>query len=253
MNTTTRLLLCLLCLITMQVCGQNTTPQRKDSIAFNIKKQDPFFSKKHFFETSWGIGATRINNNYTVFNNTDGLYQFKKNTFTPTSNITIDFGWLWHDKDNDISMLKTGISASFRSGYVSIPGGGNKQYSEGLLYVPLMFSFREPLRWHTIHNDVYRALDWGAGIYAASVLDERLANKSDYFASGKYSAFTNMRMGVISEFAYSETHKNGKGWRIGLRAEGDIPSLAFGKTAYNLHPYYFSTCLFYSTTISFKK
>lgn len=228
------------------------TPESKDYL---IKKpQDPLLKFKNYLEIGLSASAVRVNTNYTTFQTPTGTYNFKKNDYVPTLDGSINYGWLFKEKNSSaIWTLKTGVNFISRAANLSDSLGNNLRFSTGYLQIPLQFGFRLPLNYNPMKNNLFRAVDLNFGFYAAIPYFQKLDHPDNIDAKAAKMTGYYLRFGFISEIAFSALDSRGHGHKFGLKSTADLSSfIKFNKTTYELFPVYSSIGIFYNITNQYK-
>ncbi|MBX9734117.1 MAG: hypothetical protein K2X37_08635 [Chitinophagaceae bacterium] len=220
----------------------------------NALTQDPLQNFKHFLQSGVSINATRINTNHFVFETKAGKYQFDKGKYLPAFEIVSNFGWIWRDKDdNSIWLAKTGINLLTRSADLTDSLETNLRFTEGYIQIPIEIGFRSPLKFNTVKNNLYRATEFYIGTYVATPYFEKLDDKKNIDANGKFNFGNTLRFGLLAEIALSALNEKGHGHRFGLRFSSDFPTIVKIKDAkYQLYPYYNTVGIFYNFSNKYK-
>lgn len=215
---------------------------------------DPILNFKNFYEIGISANATRVNTNHTVFNTSDGQYHFQKNNYLPTIDASFNYGWLFKDKENNfIWTLKTGVNLLSRNANLTDSVGTSLRLNTGYLQIPLQFGFRSPLKYNTVKNNFYRAIEVNAGVYAATPITQKLDNPDNIDAVGKNLPTNYFKFGLIGEVVFTALDSKGHGHKFGIRASNDFPTLLKVKdTPSELYPYYYTIGVFYNLTNIYK-
>lgn len=227
--------------------------------AFNVTAQenltaDPLMNFKNFYEIGLSANGTRVNTNHTVFNTSNGQYNFNKNNYLPTIDASINYGWLFKNKESSgIWTLKTGINILSRNANLTDGLGSNQRLNTGYLQIPIQFGFRSPLKYNTVKNNLYRAFEFNAGVYAATPVMQKLDNPVNLDASGEALPINYFKFGFIGEIVFTALDSKGHGHKFGLRVSSDFPTiLKIKETPNELYPYYYTIGLFYNLTNRYK-
>jgi hypothetical protein len=231
-------------------------------LAFNLNAQDnltadPLLNFKNFFEIGLSANGTRVNTNHTVFNSSNGKYQFQKNNFLPTIDASFNYGWLFKDKGSSIWTLKTGINLLSRNANLTyespILGNQELRLTTGYLQIPIQFGFRSPLKYNTFKNNFYRAIEFNAGVYAATPITQKLDSPDNLDAGGKTLPTNYFKFGLIGEVVFTALDSKGHGHKFGIKVSNDFPIIFKVKeTPSGLYPYYYTVGLFYNITNLYK-
>ena len=228
------------------------TPESKDYL---IKKpQDPLQKFKNYLEIGLSSSAVRVNTNQVNFTTSTGTYSFKKNDYLPTLDGSINYGWLFKEKNSStIWTLKTGVNFISRAANLSDSLGNNLRFSTGYLQIPLQFGFRLPLNYNPMKNNLFRAVDLNFGFYTAIPYFQKLDHPDNIDAKAEEMTGYYLRFGFISEIAFSALDSRGHGHKFGLKSTADLSSfITFNKTTYELFPVYSSIGIFYNITNQYK-
>jgi hypothetical protein len=238
MKTTNYLLSALMFVMTLSTSTSNA----QDTI------QDPLRKFDMFFENSLSINATRINTNHTEFSTSNGDYTFKKNDYRPTFDFNVNFGWLLNKKDiHGISSIKTGYNFTTRSADLLDPDGNELRLTTNYLMIPVQYSIRQPIKFNTVKNNLYRAIEYSAGFYVSSPFYQKLDHKNNIDSEGKYTWFNYLKFGFVAEVAYTAFNEDGNGHKFGIRCSRDFTSITkFSDTENELYPYYLNIGVFYN-------
>jgi hypothetical protein len=225
------------------------------SISQEIKIKDPLSKYKNFNELAISVNGTRVNTNFTTFKTKNGIYNFEKNKYLPSYDILINFGWYLKDNYKSIWILKTGINFNGRSANLVDSIGTDLRYYESLIQIPLQFGSRQPLKYNTIKNNLFRAIEYSMGIYAAIPLSERLDLKNNLDGKEINLSFGNyMRFGFIADLYFTALNELGYGHKIGIRMSFDFNSLVkFKATNFELYPYYNTFGIIYNLDNEYSK
>jgi hypothetical protein len=221
--------------------------------AFNVTAQenlqtDPLLNYKNFYEIGLSVNGTRVNTNHTVFNTSKGQYNFQKNNYLPTIDASFNYGWLFKDKENNsIWTLKTGINMLSRTANLTDSVGSNLRLYTGYLQIPIQFGFRSPLKYNTVKNNFYRAIEINAGVYAATPITQKLDNPDNLDAGGKTLPTNYFKFGFIGEVVFTALDSKGHGHKFGIKVSNDFPTiLKVKETPNELYPYYSTIGIFYN-------
>ena len=228
------------------------TTESKD---YPIKKpQDPLLKFKNFLEIGLSATAVRVNTNQVNFTTSAGTYTFKKNDYLPTLDGSINYGWLFKEKNSSaIWTLKTGLNMITRAANLSDSLGNNLRFTTGYLQVPLQFGLRVPLNSNSMKNNVFRAIDYNFGFYASVPIMQKLDHPDNLDAPAAKMKGYYVRFGVIGEIAFSALDSRGHGHKFGVKTTADLSSfIKFNKTTYELFPVYSSIGIFYNIMNQYK-
>jgi hypothetical protein len=231
------------------------TTASTESKDYMIKKpQDPLLKFKNFLEIGLTANAVRVNTNYTTFQTPTGTYNFKKNDYVPTLDGSINYGWLFKEKNSSaIWTLKTGVNIMSRAANLSDSLGNDLRFSTGYFQIPLQFGFRLPLEYNPMKNNLFRAVDLNFGFYAAIPYMQKLDHPDNVDAKTAKMTGYYLRFGVISEIAFSALDSRGHGHKFGIKTTADLSSfIKFNKTTYELFPVYSSIGIFYNIMNQYK-
>lgn len=222
-------------------------------VTINLSSQnqvikDPLLNFKNFYEVSFLVGGSRINTNHASFTTPSGTYNFKKNSYLLSQEATFNYGWFFVDeKRNEVWTLKTGFNVLLRSADLFDNNKKELRLTTNYLQIPVQFGFREPLKFNTVKNNLYRAFDFNIGFYVNSPLYQKLDHPSHVDARLDESLFNYLRFGFIAEIALTAFNQNGYGHKIGIRATSDFAKAAkFGDTKHQLYPSYHTIGVFYN-------
>jgi hypothetical protein len=228
-------------------------------MALNVTAQenfptDPLMNFKNFYEIGIFAGGTRVNTNYTVFNTSNGQYNFQKNNYLPIIDASFNYGWLFKLNDSShIWTLKTGVNVLNRNANLIDSLGSNLRLNTGYLQIPIQYGFRSPLKYNTVKNNLYRAFEFNAGVYAATPVMQKLDNPDNLDASGEVLPTNYFKFGFIGEIVFTALDSKGQGHKFGLRVSSDFPTiLKINETPNELYPYYYTIGLFYNLTNRYK-
>ncbi len=229
------------------------TPENKDYMMIK-KPQDPLLKFKNFLEIGLTANAVRVNTNYTTFQTPTGTYDFKKNDYVPTLDGSINYGWLFKEKNSSaIWTLKTGVNIMSRGANLTDSLGNNLRFSTGYFQIPLQFGFRLPLEHNPMKNNLFRAVDLNFGFYAAIPYMQKLDHPDNVDAKAAKMTGYYLRFGVISEIAFSALDSRGHGHKFGIKTTADLSSfITFNQTTYELFPVYNSIGIFYNIMNQYK-
>lgn len=215
---------------------------------------DPLLKFKHFYEIGISANATRVNTNHTVFNTPSGQYNFQKNNFLPGIDGNINFGWLFKDKESNlIWTLKTGVNILGRSADLTDANGASLRLTTSYLQIPLQLGFRFPMRYNTVKNDLYRAIEVNAGVYAAMPTMQKLDHPDNIDSRTSSLPLNYLKFGFIGEIVFTALNSQGHGHRFGMRATNDFAAIAkFKETPNQLYPYYVTVGFFYNLSNNYK-
>lgn len=219
------------------------------TLAQENTNQDPLLRFKHVSEVGLCLNSTRVNTNYTTFENNGLNYQLTKANYLPTFDGLIHFGWLFHDKDapQQIFIIKTGVDMVYRAANVNGPTNEALRLNQSFVQIPIQYVFRNPLRYNTMKNNLYRAIEWGAGLYCAISLQESFGDRTNIDTRAESIFGKTIRFGFSGEIALSALNKNGFGHRFGIRATNDFTRfIRKASTASGIYPCYYSIGLFYN-------
>lgn len=208
--------------------------------------KDPLLKFKIFTETGISVNETRVNTNFTTFDTKNGMYFFEKGKYLPTVDAMINFGWIFKDKANQISTLKTGINLTSRVANLVDSIGTELKYSEGFIQIPVQLGLRTKKNFNTFKNNLFRAIEFNFGLYVSIPYFEKLDFKNNIDSEGSIAFGKYYRFGCLGEIAFSALNEKGYGNKFGLRVSIDFNSIAKVKeTKYQLYPYYNSVGIFY--------
>ncbi len=215
---------------------------------------DPLLSFKSFYEVGLSVNGTRVNTNHTVFNTSNGQFNFKKNNFLLNIDGSINFGWLFKGKESsEIWTLKTGINILSRNANLTDSHGTNLRLSTGYLQIPVQFGFRSPLKYNTIKNNLFRASEFNAGVYAAAPTVQKLDNPDNLDAGAEALVANYFKFGMIAEIVFTALDNRGHGHKFGIRVSNDFATIAkIKETPNELYPYYYTLGIFYNVVNSYK-
>ena len=222
-------------------------------IAFSTSAQenlltDPILNFKNFSEIGISVNGTRVNTNHTVFNTSNGQFNFEKNNYLPTFDASFNYGWLYKDKKTStIWTLKTGINILSRNANLVDSLGSNLRLYTGYIQIPIQFGFRSPLKYNTVKNNLYRAFEFNAGVYAAMPTMQKLDSPDNLDASSQVLPLNYFKFGFIGEILFTALDSKGQGHKFGIRVANDFPILMIMQETQNeLYPYYSTIGLFYN-------
>lgn len=222
--------------------------------AQEITQTDPLSNFKNFYEIGIFVGGTRVNTNHTHFNTTNGYYDFNKNNYLPVIDASFNYGWLIKDKEsNGIWTLKTGINLLSRNANLTDSIGANLRLNTGYLQIPIQFGFRSPLKYNTVKNNLYRAFEFNAGVYAATPIMQKLDNPDNVDAGSQALPTNYFKFGIIGEVVFTALDSKGHGHKFGIRVSNDFATIVkIKETPNELYPYYYTIGLFYNITNRYK-
>lgn len=140
---------------------------------------DPILKFKNFYENGIALNLSRTNPYHSAFNTPYGNLTLKSNSSTQTYDFRFNYGWLFKYKEpNEISLkiLKTGINLLSRNAELSDSLDANFSLNTHYIQIPLQFGYRRPLKYNTIKNNLYRAIEYNIGFYAATPIYQSLIN-----------------------------------------------------------------------------
>lgn len=209
---------------------------------------DPLLQYRNFYEIGISINGTRVNTDYTQFNTSTGVYNFNKNKYLPAIEATFNYGWLFSEKKgNTIWTIKTGGNLLSRAANLVDSAGHDLRLSTGYLQVPVQFGFHKPLKYNTVRNNLFRAIELNAGVYSATPFIQKLDYSDNLDSDGKALAFNYFRFGLLGEIIISALNQQGYGHKFGIRASYDFPYiLKIKETENELYPYYLTIGFFYN-------
>jgi hypothetical protein len=215
---------------------------------------DPLLNFKNFYEIGISVNATRVNTNHTAFNTSNGEYNFLKNNYLITSDASFNYGWLFQEKESKlISTLKTGVNILSRNADLTDSTGTNLRLGTVYLQIPVQFGFRSPLKYNTVKNNLYRALECNAGFYTATPIMQKLDHSDNLDARGKSLPTNYFKFGFIGEIVFTALDNKGNGHKFGLRVSTDYTTiLKIKDTPNQLYPYHYSIGLFYNILNRYK-
>jgi hypothetical protein len=211
---------------------------------------DPILKFKNGYEIGLSANGTRVNTNYTHFETTHGLYDFKKNHYLPGMDATFNYSWLFKSKDeSDIWIIKSGVNLVNRSADVTNALGATQRLSTGYLQIPIIFGFRSPLQYNTIKNNLFRAFEIHAGFYAATPIMQKLDDPNNIDAAAQSLNANYLKFGFMGDITFTALDSKGHGHKFGIRVSNDFNSIVkFKDTPNQLYPYYYSLGMFYNIT-----
>jgi hypothetical protein len=228
-------------------------------VSFNVKAQeslttDPLLNFKNFYEIGISANGTRVNTNHTVFNTLNGKYSFQKNNYLPTIDASFNYGWLFKDKESSrILTFKTGVNLLSRNANLTDSIGSNLRLTTGYLQIPFQFGYRGPIKYNTVKNNLYRAFEFNAGVYAATPIMQKLDNPDNLNAGGEALPSNYFKFGFIGEVIFTALDSRGHGHKFGVRVSNDFTTIAkIKETPNELYPYYYTIGLFYNISNRYK-
>lgn len=221
----------------------------QDSIVDPLRKYDVFL------ENALSLNATRVNTNYTEFNTSDGGFSFRKNDYLITVDGSFNIGWLFKKSNKfNIWSLKTGINVETKRANLTDQDGNDLSLSTNYLTIPVQYGERHPLKFNTVKNDLFRAIEYNVGGYISSPFYQKLDQKNNIDAAGRYSWFNYLRFGFIAEFTFTAFNQNGNGHKFGIRTSTDISNIVkIRDTESELYPHYVNIGVFYNITNDYFK
>ncbi|MBP6089728.1 MAG: hypothetical protein KA521_00620 [Crocinitomicaceae bacterium] len=218
------------------------------------KPQDPLLKFKNFLEIGLTASAVRVNTNMTTFYTPSGIYHFKKNDFLPALDGSINYGWLIKGKNtNSIWTVKTGVNMITRAANLTDNLGNELRFTTGYIQFPLQFGFRIPLNYNPMKNNLFRAVDYNFGMFAAIPLMQKLDFKDNIDSKAEKMKGYFISFGFIGEITFSALDSRGHGHKFGLKTSVDLSEIiSFNKTTYELFPVYSSIGIFYNITNQYK-
>lgn len=216
---------------------------------------DPLQKFDIFLENSLSLNAARVNTNYTEFNTSDGDFDFRKNDYLLTVDGSFNIGWLFKKSDkHNIWSLKTGVNLYTRRANLSDQDGNDLRLVTNYLTIPVQYGTRYPLKFNTVKNDLFRAIEYNIGGYISSPFYQKLDLKNNIDSAGKYSWFNYLRFGFVSEFIFTAFNQNGNGHKFGIRTSTDLAYLTkIRDTENELYPNYINIGVFYNITNDYYK
>ncbi len=213
----------------------------------SLRTLDPVLKFKHFMEEGLSVNYCRVNT--TQINYHNGLYTFEQGKSSwQSSDIAINFGWIKKTSDNKTLVLfKTGINMVNRAADLKDSTGKQLNYSLGSIQIPVMMGFRLPLRYNTIKNGFFRAIEWCYGPYIGFSVWEKLDSRNNYDSRGNFVLGNYIRMGLVSTLCFTSLNEKGRGHKIGLRANVDFTSLLNNSENHNaIHPAFLTAGIYYN-------
>jgi hypothetical protein len=227
--------------------------------AFRVTAQenlptDPLLNFENFYEIGFSANGTRVNTNHTVFKTSDGQYNFQKNNYLPTIDASFNYGWLFKDKTNSsIWTLKTGVNLLSRNANLFDSLGSHLRLNTGYLQIPIQFGFRSPIKYNTVKNNLYRAFEFNAGVYAATPIMQKLNSPDNLDADSQTLPTNYFKFGFMGEILFTALDSKGHGHKFGIRVSNDFPTiLKIKETPNELYPYYNTIGLFYNISNRYK-
>jgi hypothetical protein len=225
----------------VQPCGQLSAQE--------IVPADPLWNFRHFYEIGLSASGVRVNTNYTHFNTPSGVFDFRKNRYLPVLDASFNFGWLLKDREDEgpIWTVKTGLNILNRNADLRDSNGQTWRLSTSYIQLPVQFGYRIPMNFNTVKNNLYRAFELNAGVYAATPLQQKL-DHPDNVDTKPGNAFGNyLRFGFIGEILFTAFNSKGHGHKFGLRVSADMNNLVrLKETPHRLYPYYYSLGIVYN-------
>ena len=209
---------------------------------------DPIRNFKNFYEIGISMNGTRVNTNHTQFNTSNGTFDFRKNNYLPTLDASFNYGWLLKDKEGkSIWTLKTGVNVLSRNANLVDSIGNDLRLSTIYMQIPVQFGFRIPLKYNTVKNNFFRAIEVNAGVYVASPVYQKLDHPDNLDSDGEALGFNYYRFGFIGEVVFTTLDSKGHGHKFGIRVSNDFTSIAkVNETDTELYPYYYTIGIFYN-------
>lgn len=228
-------------------------------LCFSVTSQDtltdPLNNFDLFYENSLSLNATRINTNNTEFNTSSGDFHFKKNNFRPSIDFTVNVGWLLNNENaSSIKSIKTGLNFTTRSADLHDQNNNELRLSTNYLMIPVQFGYRYPLRFRTVKNNLFRAIEYNIGMYASSPYYQKLDHPDNIDSPGTFSWFNYLRLGFITEVSFTAINEEGRGHHFGIRVSSEYSGIIkFSETENELYPEYVNIGLFYKLNSAYFK
>ena len=69
--------------------------------------------------------------------------------------------------------------------------------------IPIQFGFRSPLKYNTVKNNLYRAFEFNAGVYAAMPTMQKLDSPDNLDASSQVLPLNYFKFGFINHYYFN--------------------------------------------------
>jgi hypothetical protein len=209
---------------------------------------DPISSFNKYSEFGIAVNATRVNTNYTEFQTEKNQYSFLKNNYLRTVDFTFSRGYILKGKNNQLYTVKSGLNLLSRKADLIDTIGDRFRLSTYYFEVPIQIGFRTPLKYNTLKNNFYRAIEGNIGLYLATPFFKTQKLDHPDNLDSKFSSFRDnyFRFGFKGEMMLTALNSLGKGHKIGLRYSQDFTTiLKQYNTEYELYPFYINVGVFY--------
>jgi len=205
---------------------------------------DPLSNIKSFSTFEMGLYSHTTNINNVDF----GSYTLPQGIYSPTIHSAL----FWHRviMNQNIPEFKIKTGLLFNSNYTNLTDLQGKSYyfSQSEMALSFLFGSHIPIRYNTVNDKFYKAVDFSIGLYMGTPWFEYFVPEEDkYNKKGEYFNFNYVKFGIIADIELSMINKNGYGHRIGLRTMVDFNSIWKFKNSENgVYPCYTSFGIYYN-------